>query len=92
MFQGPSFYRSLWSKQKPLSSVLMGCPCASQGRETWERRGEEVGEEAAPTPFPKKKQFSRGKWLAFGGTFQLSLDLGSRLDLCFYPHSVDLGG
>ena len=92
MFQGPSFYRSLLSKQRPLSSVLMGCPCACQGRETWERRGEGVGEEAAPTPSPRRSRSREGNGLAFGGTFQLSLDLGSRIDLGFYPCSVDLGG
>lgn len=86
---GTFFYRSLSSKQKPLSSVLVGCPCASQGRETWERRGEE----AAPTPVPQEEaSLERGTGLPLAAHFGSLWTLGVGQTWVSTLVSVDSGG
>lgn len=53
--------------------MLVGCPCASQGRETWERRGEE----AAPTPVPQEEaSLERGTGLPLAAHFGSLWTLG----------------
>lgn len=47
---GCSFYRSLLSDQKPLSSVLMGCPRAQETLPLRVGRPGKEGVIAAPTP------------------------------------------
>lgn len=53
--------------------MLVGCHCASQGRETWERRGEE----AAPTPVPQEEaSIDRGTGLPLAAHFGYLWTLG----------------
>lgn len=74
-----SFYRSLLSDQKPLSSARMGCPRAQETLPLRVGRPGKEGVTAAPTrPTPGRNKPRQGKELACGYTFQQSLHLRVR--------------
>ena len=76
---GASFYRSLLSDQKPLSSALMGCPRAQETLPLRVGRPGKEGVIAAPTsPAPRRNKPGEGKELSCGCTFQQSLHLRVR--------------